>query len=46
MSKPKSQNTVTKDVDRPIIEERVEAPQDKYADHRPLETYMQELGQY
>ena len=42
----KSQNTVTKDVDRPIIEERVQQPQDKYADHRPLETYMGELGKY
>lgn len=42
----KSQNTVTKDVDRPIIEERVQQPQDQYADHRPLGQYMEELGQY
>jgi hypothetical protein len=42
----KSQNTVTKDVDRPIIEERVQQPQDQYAGHKPLETYMGELGKY
>ena len=42
----KSQNTVTKDVDRPIIEERVQQPQEQYGDHKPLETYMGELGKY
>ena len=41
----KSQNTVTKDVDRPVIEEKVES-QELYADHRPLGQYMDELSQY
>ena len=42
----KSQNTITKDVDRPVIEERVEQPQDQFADHKPLGTYMGELSKY
>ena len=42
----KSQNTVTRDVDRPVIEEKVEQPQEQFAGHKPLGTYMGELSKY
>ena len=42
----KTQNTVTKDVDRPIIEESGQAPSDDFEHHAPLGTYMGELGKY
>jgi len=42
----KTQNTVTKDVDRPIIEESVEAPTNEFEDHAPLGSYMGELSKY
>ena len=42
----KTQNTVTKDVDRPVIEESVQSPKEEYNGHAPLRTYMGELGKY
>ena len=42
----KTQNTVTKDVDRPVIEESVQSPKEDFNGHAPLRTYMGELGKY
>ncbi len=42
----KTQNTVTKDVDRPVIEESVQSPKEDFNGHAPLKTYMGELGKY
>tara|TARA_R100000152_G_C6779829_1_gene211887 strand:- start:241 stop:1116 length:876 start_codon:yes stop_codon:yes gene_type:complete len=42
----RKQNTVTKDVDRPVLNESAEEPQSDFADHAPLGAYMGELGKY